>query len=81
MHKRFYITRKQVLNYIVHRMPKFDTLKEFRKSVIKVIDDLSEYPDDNFYQLRFFNRVQLVLGDLIEGVTSLEDIPEFKLKQ
>jgi hypothetical protein len=65
MHKRFYVTQKQVLEYILLSMHKFESTDEFKEKVQLVIEDLSEYPDDNRCQLKFFKRVQLALNDVV----------------
>jgi len=76
MHKRFYVTRKQVLMYILRHMYKFENLKEFKTHVHVVIQDLSDSSDTNLNQIKFYTRIELMLGDLINDIISLEDIPK-----
>lgn len=53
--KRFYVTKKQVNNFIENSLKRFDSLETFRNEVDRVIKDLSA---EDKAQLKFYNRVR-----------------------
>lgn len=65
MPKKFYVTHKQVNDYIIGRFPKFEDLSEFKMHVHRLINELSEFPEQNKNQIKFYSRVELTLGDWI----------------
>ena len=63
--KRFYVTQKQVLEYILLGIHKFESKEEFKQNLKLVIDDLNQFPKDNSNQIKFYTRVRNTL-DTVE---------------
>jgi hypothetical protein len=63
-YKRFYITQKQVLEYILRGMLEFENKEVFKQKLQLIIDDLNEFPKDNRNQLKFFTRVSDTLDNV-----------------
>lgn len=53
--KTFYVTKKQVNNFIENSLKRFDSLETFRNEVNRVISELSA---EDKAQLKFYKRVK-----------------------
>lgn len=53
--KKFYVTKKQINNFIENSLKRFDSLETFRNEVDRVISGLSS---EDKAQLKFYNRVK-----------------------
>lgn len=53
--KTFYVTKKQVNNFIENSLKRFDSLETFRNEVDRVISELSV---EDKAQLKFYKRVK-----------------------
>lgn len=56
--KTFYVTKKQVNEFIENSLKRFDSLETFRNEVDRVINELSV---EDKAQLKFYNRVKQTL--------------------
>jgi hypothetical protein len=57
--KTFYVTKKQVNEFIKSSLKRFDSLETFRNEVDRVISELSS---EDKAQLKFYNRVKKELN-------------------
>ena len=57
--KVFYVTKKQVREFIENSLKRFDSLVIFRDEIERVINELS--PEDKA-QLKFYNKVRAEIG-------------------
>lgn len=56
--KKYYITKKQVHEYIERTLKNFDSIEGLRNEVSSVLEELNEYAEDNKGQIKFFTRVK-----------------------
>jgi len=57
--KTFYVTKKQVNEFIENSLKRFDSLETFRNEVDRAISELSS---EDKAQLKFYNRVKKQLN-------------------
>ena len=57
MGERFYVTKKQVVEYIRLNLSKFNSIAEFKMELKTVIADLKEPIGYNKAQIKLFSRV------------------------
>lgn len=57
MPKKFYVTKKQVDYFIKHHENSYSSLDHFKTNLETNIADLENFPEENKYQIKFFNRV------------------------
>jgi hypothetical protein len=55
--KKFYVTKKQVDEYIENRNVLYDSINLFIVNLISFLSDLEENPEYNKNQIKFFGRV------------------------
>ena len=58
--KRYYITKKQINNFIDENLKNFDSLQTFRNELENVIEELNDGNNPN--QIRFYKKVLVELG-------------------
>lgn len=62
--KRFYVTKKQVENYIVKKLDSFESIEDFKQEVAETVESFSDGTDKA--QLKFFTRVQESLEHFVQ---------------
>ena len=58
--KRYYITKKQINNFIDNNLKCFDSLQTFRNELENIIEELNDGSSPN--QVRFYKKVLAELG-------------------
>lgn len=57
--KRYYITKKQINNFIDENLKNFDSLQTFRNELENIIEELNDGTNPN--QIRFYKKVLVEL--------------------
>lgn len=57
MGKKVYITKKAIETFYERHISQFKTKEEFKADAQKVLNELSEYPEENKNQIKFYTKV------------------------